>query len=157
MHCLAVRGVRDSEAAPAGLGQHARRRPMLRECAGERPPRRAGEGALPVNGALVPRALVAVPAGPGERAVLMHVVAPRARVAAPAGPGVRAVPMLLVIVPRARVGVAAGPGVRAMLMPLAVEPRARVGVVIGACDGVMHGVIGIKFLDISSSMEGTLT
>jgi len=105
--CRAVCGVRDSEAAPAGLGQHARRRPISREDAGERPPRRAGEGSLPVNGALVPRALVSAPAGPGERAVPMPlVVAPRARVEVPVSPGVNAVPMLLSVAPRARVGAA---------------------------------------------------
>ena len=53
--------------APAGLGQHARRRPISREGASERPPLRAGEGTLPVHGA-VQRALVAVPVGTGVRA-----------------------------------------------------------------------------------------
>ena len=48
--------------APAGLGQHARRRPISREGASARPPLRAGEGTLPVYGA-VQRALVAVPVG----------------------------------------------------------------------------------------------
>jgi len=54
--------------APAGLGQHARRRPISREGASERPPLRAGEGTLPVHGAVVQRALVAVPVGTGVRA-----------------------------------------------------------------------------------------
>ena len=58
MYCLAVCGVRDSEAVPAGLGQHARHRTMMRQGAGEQPPRRAGEGALPVHVVLVERALV---------------------------------------------------------------------------------------------------
>ena len=113
--CRAVCGVRDSEAAPAGLGQHARR---------ERPPLRAGDSALPVHVALVPRALIVEPVGPGGRAVPMPlVIAP----AAPAGSGERDVPTHLVLVMRARVAVPVGPGVRAMTMHLAAAPRASVG------------------------------
>jgi len=74
VYCLAVYGVRDSEAAPAGLGQHARRRPISRMGAGERTPIQAGEGALTVHVILVPRTLVADPASPGERAVPMLLV-----------------------------------------------------------------------------------
>ena len=54
--------------APAGLGQHARRRPISREGASERPPLRAGEGTLPVHGA------VPVPVGTGVRAARVGAV-----------------------------------------------------------------------------------
>jgi len=73
-YCLAVYGVHDSEAAPAGLGQHACRRPISRMGAGERTPIQAGEGALTVHVILVPRTLVADPASPGESAVPMLLV-----------------------------------------------------------------------------------
>jgi len=91
-----------------------------------------------VHGVLVPRALVAVPVGPGQRAVPMPVViAIRARVAVPVSPGERALPMHLAVAPRARVAVPVSPGVRALPVPLVVAPRSRVGAAIVKCDDVM--------------------